>query len=262
MHINYQKITGLLVLVSWTLFLFILQLPELKSVEHYSDLLYLIFPACAISCWLYFHSEFVDKLDGQIVRSRDYTIFIIGIIVCFSAIAFFIIGLIALRTNIHIVLYCITIISISMSLISKPLTRLIKESFEFESYNNVNIQGVKVRNKNSINLKNLNIDTFSNIHTTYIYTKLPLTYKECLKLQKFYKAFIDKVYADSETYPCLPTELLDALDSLAAQHAYYQTKRTSIAVVIITSLITGILTLLATIYSKDLTITIFQLLNR
>jgi hypothetical protein len=135
MHINYQKITGLLVLVSWTLFLFILQLPELKSVEYYSDLIYLIFPACAISSWLYFNAEFADKLDRQTKRSRDYKIFIISIIICFSTIALCIIGLIALRTSIYIALYCTTITSVSMSLISNPLTRLMNESFEFEFSN-------------------------------------------------------------------------------------------------------------------------------
>ncbi|EGR4133555.1 hypothetical protein DDM87_18105 [Vibrio cholerae] len=113
-----------------------------------------------------------------------------------------------------------------------------------------------------MDLKNLNINDFTNIEHTYAYTKLPLTYKECIKLQDFYRNYIDKVYSEPSKNSSLPKDLLDACDALAAQHAHYQTKRMSIVMVIVTSLITGILTLLAAVYSEDLTTAISQLLNR
>ncbi|GIU13090.1 hypothetical protein [Shewanella sp. MBTL60-007] len=83
---NIQKMCGVLVLISWTIFLFILQLPEAKSDISYSYLMYAVFPACALASYLYIlagHIEVLNKYGGEHnPRSWGYHCFTGGICIC------------------------------------------------------------------------------------------------------------------------------------------------------------------------------------
>lgn len=59
---DIQKLLGVTTLINWTLFIFTLQLPEVKSDVNYAYYLFLSFPVCVLSSLTYVQSSMYETL--------------------------------------------------------------------------------------------------------------------------------------------------------------------------------------------------------